>query len=541
MPDRPGWTVHGQVPDNHLTKQKNIHQKFSGLAFAPPPLTGGFQRSLDYQPQHLPRKKENEMDRKCGRCCKLLLLVLFTANPATKELHDNCRSCVSKEAGLKHMHAANKAKRKAAIDATEPAAKRQKKVKPDRVEFYAREGIPEFGTVVSGPAGYGEWRTVPGFSAAKLRVSNTGFYQIYGKGRWLKPSAGTKRTFEDGTKRHKATVDEKPYMVYQLVLRAFEGPQPPGTTADHKDQNTSNNNSYNLKWATPTEQNENRRTDMKAHSNGKPVRIRHKEWPVDRDWESFENATRAAKAYGLNEGSARRVARGDRTHTDGFLVEYLPADESQEPLGIGDDSNLAAPPLDPPPADKLGAGPSTTIEVWKMAPGVDNLFVSTRGRVQTKDSRGEGWSYMHTPVAVAGHTYATVRYKGNDIVVHRLVWMTFVGPIPKGMTIDHLISNRKFDNRISALRLATMSTQNTNQDRKPISERSNSLKTAVRGRPVKGGDDTWETFESACDAGRVLHARFPEKKFDSSAIGSGAHAVSEGKKAVRYGWVFEYV
>ena len=131
------------------------------------------------------------MDRECGRCCKLLLLVLFTTNPATKELHDNCRSCVSKEAGLKHMHAANKAKRKAATGVTEPTAKRQKKVKPDRVKLFACEGIPEFGTVVSGPAGYGEWRTVPGFSVAKLRVSSTGFYQVSRNGRWQKPSAGS--------------------------------------------------------------------------------------------------------------------------------------------------------------------------------------------------------------------------------------------------------------------------------------------------------------------------------------------------------------
>jgi len=40
----------------------------------------------------------------------------------------------------------------------------------------------------------------------------------------------------------------------------------------------------------------------------------------------------------------------------------------------------------------------------------------------------------------------------------------------------------------------------------------------------------------------VLHARFPDKKFDNAHIGSGARAASEGKKRkVRYGWVFEYV
>tara|TARA_B110000046_G_scaffold4629_1_gene5004 strand:- start:1653 stop:2075 length:423 start_codon:yes stop_codon:yes gene_type:complete len=139
-------------------------------------------------------------------------------------------------------------------------------------------------------------------------------------------------------------------------------------------------------------------------------------------------------------------------------------------------------------------------------------------------------------------TYARVVYKGKLVPVHVLVWITFVGEIPDGMTIDHLIASRKFDNRLSALRLATMSTQIINQDRKPISERSNSSKTAVRGRPVKGGDDTWETVESQIDAQRVLHARFPDKKFDNANIGMSARAASEGKKRkVRYGWVFEYV
>jgi len=436
------------------------------------------------------------------------------------------------------------AKRKANAPAAkrQKTAKRQKKAKPPRVEFYATEGVPELGTVVSGPKGHGEWRTVPGFSADKLRVSNAGFYQVYSNGRWQKPSTGAEIRKSDGTVRHTATVDGNPYYVYQLVLRAFEGPQPHGTTADHKDQNTSNNNADNLRWATLSKQITNQRTDKKAHSGGKPVRIRHRSWPVDRDWESFENPCRAAKAYGLNVGNVGATAkRGKKAHTGGFSVEYLPPPESQEPLGIGDDSNLAAPPLDPPPSDKLGAGPSTAVEELKMAPDVTNLRVTTRGRVQTKDSRGGGWSYMRTPVAVAGHVYATVVYKGKPVAVHRVVWTTFVGPIPDGMTIDHVIPDRKFDNRLSALRLATMSEQILNQDRKPIAERNNSKKTAVRGRPVNGGDDTWETFESQKDAERVLHARFPGKKFDQSAVGASAHAASEGKKAVAYGWVFEFV
>ena len=227
--------------------------------------------------------------------------------------------------------------------------------------------------------------------------------------------------------------------------------------------------------------------------------------------------------------------------TISLLVEYLPAAESQEMLGIGDDSNLKVPPPNPPPADKLGAGPSTTIEEIKLAPDVTNLRITTRGRVQTKDSTGDGWSHLRTPVATAGQAYATVRYKGGLVPVHDLVWETFNGPIPEGMTIDHMIPSRKSDNRLSAIRPATPREQNINRDLKPISERSNSTKTAVRGRPVNGGDDTWILFESQHDAERELHALFPEKKFDNSNIGRSAHAASEGKKRkVVCGWGFEF-
>ena len=36
MPDRPGWTVHGQVPDNHMTKQKNTTRNSQGWLLPPP-------------------------------------------------------------------------------------------------------------------------------------------------------------------------------------------------------------------------------------------------------------------------------------------------------------------------------------------------------------------------------------------------------------------------------------------------------------------------------------------------------------------------
>ena len=149
---------------------------------------------------------------------------------------------------------------------------------------------------------------------------------------------------------------------------------------------------------------------------------------------------------------------------------------------------------------------------------------------------------MHTPVANAGLTYATVRYKGKPIAVHRLVWMTFMGDIPEGMTIDHLISNRKFDNRLSALRLATME----HAEHQPRPQTDFRARQFAEEWQSAAGQQTAATTRGKrssrkVTAERVLHARFPEKKFYQAGIGVSARAASEGKKAVRYGWVFEYV
>src|SRR6185295_2429709 len=47
---------------------------------------------------------------------------------------------------------------------------------------------------------------------------------------------------------------------------------------------------------------------------------------------------------------------------------------------------------------------------------------------------------------------------------HKLIWVTFNGPIPKGMEIDH-INRNKFDNRLENLRLVTRSVNAANCNR----------------------------------------------------------------------------
>ena len=169
-----------------------------------------------------------------------------------------------------------------------------------------------------------------------------------------------------------------------------------------------------------------------------------------------------------------------------------------------------------------------------MAPGDPKLWISTRGRVSTKNPNGDGWSYKRTPQPTDGQVYARVRYQGKMREVHSVVHLTFLGPVPDGHSVDHKVSSRKFDNRLVNLRSATRSEQSTNQDRKPRSETHNSKKKAVWGKPI--GAEAWERFESAREAQRQLHARDPTELFYQANIGACAH----GKRLTAHGWVFAW-
>ena len=50
--------------------------------------------------------------------------------------------------------------------------------------------------------------------------------------------------------------------------------------------------------------------------------------------------------------------------------------------------------------------------------------------------------------------YKKKEIKGKTYYVHRLVWIEANGPIPKGMQVHHINSN-KHDNRLENLRLVT--------------------------------------------------------------------------------------
>jgi HNH endonuclease len=54
------------------------------------------------------------------------------------------------------------------------------------------------------------------------------------------------------------TIRRRPYLMHQLVMRAHVGLTPPGHNIDHIDRDRSNNTLGNLRFATPSAQNQNR-------------------------------------------------------------------------------------------------------------------------------------------------------------------------------------------------------------------------------------------------------------------------------------------
>ncbi len=406
-----------------------------------------------------------------------------------------------------------------------------------RVDLTLGEGPGE----LLGYNDWGEWRTVPGFDEDKLQMSDEGYYRVRFKGGWTAPSKGSLYN------RHHVVVDGFRYLVARLVCRTFHGPAPSAKhEADHIDRNPTNNKASNLRWASKTENCGNRREIKKSKSTGQPILIRKLDWPEGREWERFESALAAAKAYGLDSRNLSAVAhtragtqKWDAAHQHkGFIAEWAPPKETQDDLEAYDDSNLLEPPLaagDSRLSWCPEAEASTKKEEWCTAPGVDNLCVSTRGRVQIKNPRG-GWGPKRTPQVTDGQVYAMVNYKGKKTSVHILVHLTFIGPVPEGCSVDHKVSSRKFDNRLVNLRSATRSEQSTNRDFKPPSEINNSLKKAVWGKPVGEGEEAWERFESTAEAQRALHARFPDKSFRKGSIS----ACARGNIPTAYGWVFQF-
>ena len=93
-------------------------------------------------------------------------------------------------------------------------------------------------------------------------------------------------------------------------------------------------------------------------------------------------------------------------------------------------------------------------------PGFDGYFISRDGRVYFQRRNRE--LVLHDN----GRGYFKVSINGKLCYVHRIMWETFRGPIPPGMTINHVNCNPS-DNRLENLELVS---QRENNNKKSCHE-----------------------------------------------------------------------
>jgi len=103
--------------------------------------------------------------------------------------------------------------------------------------------------------------------------------------------------------------------------------------------------------------------------------------------------------------------------------------------------------------------------MWKPVLGYESLYdINEAGDIRRlagfwcKRTRPVRWLPDHKTHAQRVALYDHGQETKKRFLVHRLVWEAFNGPIPKGLTINHLDGNRE-NNHLSNLETATMREQ----------------------------------------------------------------------------------
>ena len=322
---------------------------------------------------------------------------------------------------------------------------------------------------------HGEWRAVPGFSADKLLVSSLGFCRLRIHDKLSPPYLPN--IAANGYRR--IMIDGRPQKVHRLVCAAFHGDRK-DETVDHINRDRGDNRADNLRWCAEFGDQIRNQSTRKPKCTGRPVVLRHETWDVFTPGRLFESSYDAALVLNLDSSHVRHVANGIGTQTKGWVAMF--ADRNEDAIDG---------------------------EQWKN--WLDRALVSSCGRAKTRlPNSNHVWSAAYTPEPAAGTHYAFLCHK----LFHRIVYEAFNGPIPQGMTIDH-IDQDKANNRLSNLRLATYAQQNANKSMKPVTTRSLIVKKAVWVASERLGN--WEKFDSITEACKALSNR-TGKNFRKSSV-----------------------
>ena len=108
-------------------------------------------------------------------------------------------------------------------------------------------------------------------------------------------------------------------------------------------------------------------------------------------------------------------------------------------------------------------------------------FYYSAGLLYNKVTRGSR-AIKDTPAGSLLDKYYVVMFEGSPYQVHNIIWELHYGPIPEGMTVDHIDCNTE-NNVVSNFRLASKSQQQWNK--------SKALGKAYKGVHYRKPRGTW--------------------------------------------------
>jgi len=223
-----------------------------------------------------------------------------------------------------------------------------------------------------------------------------------------------------GIRKRKGYMESPIGPVHQLVAETFV-PKPEEYdetfTVDHLDKDPTNNHASNLFWKSKSDQAKNRRKKSRTQITSKPV-IAMKDGKVIHTFESIADVSK----IGAHQSIVSLCILGTRkTH-----------------MGM----TWTTPPSDPDLPDEEWK------EVGKNNKNMVLVLLSTLGRVGYLFECGYFKKVSSTDKNTERATkeidkYPSIQVNGKGYKLHRLMWTTFVGPIPVGMQVNHIDHNKQ--------------------------------------------------------------------------------------------------